>query len=228
MDHKKLPSMVIAAIMWVFLTGESPLDGWPNCKERHGPTQDAVCKHGSLLKLYRQVKDNIDLIKLGFVDSDMEQSIEQDFSSWLEWCDVCDGEVECLKNEFRKKLAILRGDHPDLPFTGAFIESDFGGIGIYPLGDRYLVGIQTAENSQIRWMCDAKGYGIRDGNKLLVAGREGEYKISIPIVLHDHQTLIIKETPKLRIVHEIICGWNGYIYGTYKRITVEEHKRRYR
>ncbi|MBF0155470.1 MAG: hypothetical protein HQL64_17180 [Magnetococcales bacterium] len=224
MIKKRFLSLVIAAISWIFLTGEGLLEGWLDCKSKASPTHDAICADKNLMKLYRKVIDTTGSIISVFVIDEMDDIIEANTIAWLSSCDDCDGSVVCLENEFKKRLAMFNGRDPDHPYTGTFYVERLGRMALYPIGDEYLVGISTA--FMTRWTCWISAVGVRKGDKIFVTQYDyyDEDTMSFWMIPIGSSSMVIEDNPKIWEVQKIYCGLNGLFSGKYVRVPMPNTK----
>ncbi|MBF0155239.1 MAG: hypothetical protein HQL64_15990 [Magnetococcales bacterium] len=216
---------------------------WLDCRVIPGPTVDTVCSYLDLYDKLSSVDGRASVISFGFSDAEMIETIDVDTLEWLFSLDNCDGDRPCLMNEFRKRLYVLGENNRSDPFVGSFSRirhnkarhiREEKRVGIYPVDKKYLVGIivelerEGYEDKKVYikgtllGKCEINGYGIMDGDRLLVTiGAEGD-AVTFPITLRGSRTLIIEDSPEVRQIRREYCDSDLYFSGSFQRFVPEE------
>ncbi|MBF0157434.1 MAG: hypothetical protein HQL57_09650 [Magnetococcales bacterium] len=175
--------------------------------------------------MYRKVMDATGSVLTLFLTNDMYEMIEMNTIAWLSSCDDCEGSAGCLENEFKKRLAMLNGRNPDYPLAGTFYVKHLGRMALYPIGDEYLVGIDT--DFMTRWTCWIYAVGVRKGDKIFATYYDyynDEDTISFWMIPKGSDIIVIEDNPKLWEVQKMYCGINGLFSGKYVRVPMPNKK----
>jgi hypothetical protein len=94
---------------------------------------------------------------------------------------------------------------------------DTGLFALYPIGNRYLVHVQTADPGDGRWECDLTGEAEASGDDLEinVAG------LLFPVRLQDSETLVVSDADSVSAVSRQFCGLNGTFAFSYLRVRLK-------
>jgi len=137
-----------------------------------------------------------------------------DQRAWIASRGKCGDDPNCISKLYRDRLSTLSGGDPVHRFSGVYEVKDIGFFALYPIGDRYLVNIQTADPRDGKWECELAGEAESTGDnlKIHIDGLIFEAR------LRDPDTLVVGDTESVSAVSRQYCGLNGTFAFSYFRV----------
>jgi uncharacterized protein len=140
--------------------------------------------------------------------------MRQDQRTWIARRQGCGDDTNCIGKLYRDRLSTLNGADPAHRFSGVYEVKDTGSFRVYPIGNRYLVSIQTADPIQGRWACELTGEAESSGDDLEISV-EGSVFQARP---QDTKTLVVPNTASVSAASRKFCGLNGTFTFSYLRV----------
>lgn len=91
---------------------------------------------------------------------------------------------------------------------------DIGFFALNPIGNRYLVNIQTADPRDGRWECELTGEAEASGDDLKISVEGSVFQAR----LQDPKTLVVPDTDSVSAASGKFCGLNGTFAFSYLRV----------
>jgi uncharacterized protein len=89
-----------------------------------------------------------------FMDPAQKTRMKAEQRAWIASRERCGDDGACIGKLYRDQLSTLTGADPAHRFSGLYEVKDIGFFVLYPVGNRYLVNIQTADQRDWRWECE--------------------------------------------------------------------------
>lgn len=140
--------------------------------------------------------------------------MKTDQRAWIARRQSCGDDANCIGKLYREQISVLTGTDPDHRFSGVYEVKDTGSFALYPIGNRYLVSIQTADPSDGRWTCELSGEAESSGDDLKISIEGSAFQAR----LRDRETLIVGNTDSASTVASRFCGLNGTFAFSYLRV----------
>ena len=125
-----------------------------DCRKDLSLSEKTICANVALSRLDFQLSRTWKPLLAAFSDSVQRTRMKRDQTTWIGRRERCGGDANCIDQLYRDRLSTLNGADPAHPFSGVYEVKDTGSFAIYPIGNRYVVSIQTAEPRQGRWTCE--------------------------------------------------------------------------
>jgi hypothetical protein len=106
------------------------------------------------------------------------------------------------------------GQDPAHRFSGVYEVKDIGFFALNPIGNRYLVNIQTADPRDGRWECELTGEAEASGDDLKISVEGSVFQAR----LQDPKTLVVPDTDSVSAASGKFCGLNGTFAFSYLRV----------
>ncbi len=184
-----------------------------DCRKAASLSEKTICADAALARLdsqmgrtWKRLLDNFD------TEVAQQTLMKQDQRAWMAGRDQC-ADADCIRKMYRDRLSALDGTDPAHRFSGLY-EVKEGFFALYPIGDRYLVHIQSAEPNDGRWECDLNGEAEASGDDLRV-NVEGTV---FPAHLRESKTLVVSDGASVYKAASMFCGLNGTFAFTYLRV----------
>jgi uncharacterized protein len=147
-------------------------------------------------------------------DPVQQPQMRQDQRTWIARRQGCGEDANCIGKLYRDRLATLNGADPVHRFSGVYEVKDIGFFALYPIGNRYLVHVQTADPREGRWECDLNGEAESFGDELEISVEGSVFQAR----LQDTKTLVVGNTDSVSKAASQFCGLNGTFAFTYLRV----------
>jgi len=149
-----------------------------------------------------------------FSDSVQKTRMKVDQRAWIAHRERCGDDANCIGTLYRDQLSILNGADPAHRFSGVYEVKDTGSFALYPIGNRYLVSIQTADPSEGKWTCELAGEAEPSGDNLEISVEGLVFQAG----LRDTETLVVRNTDSSQAAAMKFCGLNGTFAFSYHRV----------
>ncbi len=187
-----------------------------DCRKAASRAEKTICADAALARLDSQMGRTWKRLLDAFDTEDAQQTqMKQDQRAWMARRDQC-ADADCIGKLYRARLSALDGTEPAHRFSGLY-EVKEGFFALYPIGDRYLVHIQSAEPHDGRWECDLNGEADASGDDLRV-NVEGTV---FPAHLGDTKTLVVGDGASVYKAASMFCGLNGTFAFSYLRVRLD-------
>ena len=137
-----------------------------------------------------------------------------DQRAWIAHRQNCKDDANCIGKLYREQISAMTGADREHRFSGVYEVKDIGSFALYPIGNRYLVSIQTADPSDARWTCELSGEAESSGDDLKISVEGSVF----PARLRDRETLIVGNTDGVPAVASQFCRLNGTFAFSYVRV----------
>jgi uncharacterized protein len=188
-----------------------------DCRKAASVSERTICADTALSRLDFQLGRTWERVLAAFIDSAQRTQMKQDQRTWIVGREKCSGDANCIGKLYRDRLSTLDGADEAHRFSGVYEVKDIGLFALYPIGNRYLVHVQTADPRDGRWECDLTGEAESSGDDLAikVAG------LVFPVHLRDSETLVVSDADSVSAVSRQFCGLNGTFAFSYLRVRVK-------
>jgi uncharacterized protein len=188
-----------------------------DCRKAASVSERTICANTTLSRLDFQLGRTWETLLNAFIDSAQRTQMKQDQRTWIVRREKCGGDGDCIGKLYRDRLFTLDGADEAHRFSGVYEVKDIGLFALYPIGNRYLVHVQTADPRDGRWECDLTGEAESSGDDLAikVAG------LVFPVHLRDSETLVVSDADSVSAVSRQFCGLNGTFAFSYLRVRVK-------
>jgi uncharacterized protein len=188
-----------------------------DCRKAASVSERTICANTTLAKLDFQLGRTWGTVLAAFIDSAQRTQMKQDQRTWIVLREKCGGDADCIEKLYRDRLSTLVGADQAHRFSGVYEVKDIGLFALYPIGNRYLVHVQTADPREGKWECDLTGEAESSGDDLeiKVAG------LVFPAHLRDSETLVVSDAASVSAVSRQFCGLNGTFAFSYLRVRVK-------
>jgi uncharacterized protein YecT (DUF1311 family) len=188
-----------------------------DCRKAASVCERTICANTALSRLDFQLGRTWETLLAAFIDSAQKTQMKQDQRTWIVRREKCGGDANCIGKLYRDRLSTLDGSDQAHRFSGVYEVKDTGLFALYPIGNRYLVHVQTADPGDGRWECDLTGEAEASGDDLEinVAG------LLFPVRLQDSETLVVSDADSVSAVSRQFCGLNGTFAFSYLRVRLK-------
>jgi uncharacterized protein len=142
--------------------------------------------------------------------------MKADQRAWIARRGTCGDDANCIGKLYRDRLSALDGTDPAHRFSGAYEVKGTGSFAVYPIGNRYLVSIQTADPGEGKWTCELTGEAESSGDDLEIRVEGLAFQAS----LQDTKTLVVPNTNSVSAAATQFCGVNGTFAFSYLRVHI--------
>jgi uncharacterized protein len=185
-----------------------------DCRKASSVSEKTVCANVELsrrdFQLGRAWKKLLD----AFTDLAQMTQMKADQRLWIASRSKCGDSPNCIGKLYRDRLATLSGADPAHRFSGVYEVKDIGFFALCPIGDHYLVHIQTADRSDGKWECELAGDAESSGDDLKIRVEKTVFQAR----LQDPDTLVVGDTEGVSAASSQYCGLNGTISFTFVRV----------
>jgi uncharacterized protein len=185
-----------------------------DCRKAATVPEKAICANAELSRLDVQLSRTWKTLLNAFSDSGQRTRMKVDERAWIARREKCGDDSNCIAKLYRDQISALTGADPDHRFSGVYEVKDTGSFALYPIGNRYLVSIQTADPSDGRWTCELSGEAESSGDDLKISVEGSVFQAR----LRDRETLIVGNTGSVSAVALQFCGLNGTFAFSYLRV----------
>jgi uncharacterized protein len=185
-----------------------------DCRKAASLSEKTICANAALSRLDLQLGRIWKTLLDAFSDSVQKTQMKQDQTTWIALRERCGDDANCIGKLYRNRLSTLNGTDPAHRFSGVYEVKDTGSFGVYPIGNRYLVSIQTADPSQGRWTCELTGEAESSGDDLEISVEGSVFQVR----LRDTETLVVSNTDSVSAASRQFCGLNGTFAFSYHRV----------
>jgi len=208
--------VLIAATSFLFGQLNTPGPNQPSfdCRKAASPSEKTICANAALSRLDFQLGRTWKTLLADFIDSAQQTRMKVEQRAWIASRERCGDDGDCIGKLYRDQLSTLTGADPAHRFSGVFEVKDIGFFVVYPIGNRYLVNIQTADPRDGRWECELAGEAESSGDNLEVSVEGSVFQAR----LQDHETLIVADTDSVSTASRKFCGLNGTFAFSYRRV----------
>jgi len=189
-----------------------------DCRKAAAASEKAICANVTLSQLDFQLGRTWQTLLRAFdTDSVQETQMKQDQRAWIARRTTCGDDSTCIGKLYRERLSALDGTDPAHRFSGEFDVKDVGLFVLFPIGDRYLVHVQTADPREGAWECDLSGEAAPSGDDLEVSIEGSTFHAH----LQDAATLVVGDSDDVHAAASKFCGVNGTFAFTYLRVRLD-------
>ena len=185
-----------------------------DCRQAASPSEKTICASEALSRLDFQLGRTWKTLLDAFSDSVQRTRMKVDQKAWIARREKCGADANCIGKLYQDRLSTLNGADPAHRFAGVYEVKDTGSFALYPIGNRYLVSIQTADPSQGNWTGELTGEADSTGDDLEI-GVEGSV---FGARLQDTETLIVPNAGGVPAAAMKFCGLNGTFAFSYLRV----------
>ena len=206
-----VPALLFA--LAIFLNAAQRQQPSFDCRKAATVPEKAICANAELSRLDVQLSRTWKTLLNAFSDSGQRARMKADERAWIARREEC-GDGDCIGKLYRDQISALTGADPDHRFSGVYEVKDTGSFALYPIGNRYLVSIQTADPRDGRWTCELSGQAESSGDDLKISVEGSVFQAR----LRDRETLIVGNTGSVAAVASQFCGLNGTFAFSYLRV----------
>jgi uncharacterized protein len=185
-----------------------------DCRKAASVSEKTVCANAELSRLDFQLGRRWKSFLDAFIDSVQITQMKADQRAWIASRGKCGADPDCISKLYRDRLAALSGGDPAHRFSGVFEVKDIGFFALYPIGDHYLVNIQTADPSDGKWACELAGEAESSGDDLKIRIEQTVFQAR----LRDPSTLVVGDSESVAAASSQYCGLNGTIAFSFVRV----------
>lgn len=185
-----------------------------DCRKAASVSEKTICASADLSRLDFQLGQTWKTLLDDFMDSAQLTQMKHDQSAWLVLRKTCGDDANCIGKLYRDRLAILNGLDPAHRFSGVYEVKDIGLFAVYPIGNHYLVNIQTADPSDGKWTCELSGEAKSSSDGLEISVEGSVFQAH----LQDTKTLVVSDTESVSKAASQFCGLNGTFAFSYLRV----------
>ncbi|MBZ5659735.1 MAG: lysozyme inhibitor LprI family protein [Acidobacteriia bacterium] len=185
-----------------------------DCRKAASVSENTICGNAELSRLDFQLGRTWKTLLDGFIDDAQRTQMKQDQKTWIARREKCAGDANCIGELYRDRLSALNGTDPAHRFSGVYEVKDIGLFALYPIGNRYLIHIQTADPRDGRWECDLNGEAESSGDDLDINVDRSVFQAH----LQDTKTLVVSNTDSTSKAASLFCGLNGTFAFSYLRV----------
>jgi uncharacterized protein len=189
-----------------------------DCRKATAASEKAICANVTLSRLDFQLGRTWQTLLRAFdTDSVQETQMKQDQRAWIVRRTTCGDDANCIGKLYRDRLSALDGTDPAHRFSGEYDVKEVGLFALYPIGDRYLVHVQTADPREGAWECDLTGEAASSGDDLEVSIEGSNFQAH----LQDAETLVVRDSDSVHAAAAKFCGVNGTFAFTFLRVRLD-------
>jgi uncharacterized protein len=189
-----------------------------DCRKAAAPSEKVICANVTLSRLDFQLGRTWQTLLRAFdTDSVQGTQMKQDQRAWIVRRTTCGDDADCIGKLYRDRLSALDGTDPEHRFSGEYDMKDIGLFALYPIGNRYLVHVQSADPREGAWECDLAGEASASGDDLEVSIEGSTFQAH----LQDAKTLIVRDSDSVQAAASKFCGVNGTFAFTYLRVRLD-------
>jgi uncharacterized protein len=189
-----------------------------DCRKAASISEKAICANVTLSRLDFQLGRTWHTLLDAFdIDSGQETQMKQDQRAWIARRTTCGADADCIGKLYRDRLSALDGTDPAHRFSGEYDVKDVGLFALYPIGDRYLAHVQTADPREGAWECDLSGEAASSGDDLEVSIEGSTFQAH----LQNAETLVVRDSDSVHAAASKFCGVNGTFAFTYLRVRLD-------
>jgi uncharacterized protein len=185
-----------------------------DCRQAASPSEKTICANVALCRLDFQLGRTWKTLLDAFSDSVQKTRMKADQKTWIARRERCGEDANCIGKLYQDRLSTLNGADPAHRFSGVYEVKDTGSFALYPIGDRYLVSIQTADPRQGSWTCELTGEAESTGDDLEIRVEGLVFRAR----LRDTETLIVPNADSVSAAAIQFCGVNGTFAFSYLRV----------
>jgi uncharacterized protein len=185
-----------------------------DCRKAASPSERTICANLLLSRLDSELARTWKEFLDAFLDPLQKTRMKADQKTWIAGREKCGDDGNCIGKFYQERLATRKGADPAHRFSGVYEVKDTGAFALYPIGDRYLVSIQTADPQQGNWTCQLDGEAESAGDDLKIVVGGSEFRAR----LKDRDTLIVPEGDSVFAAASKFCGLNGTFAFSYLRV----------
>jgi uncharacterized protein len=210
--------LLVSALLSSSINAAPPQQPSFDCRKAAAASEKAICANVTLSRLDFQLGRMWQSLLRAFdTDSVQETQMKQDQRAWIVRRTTCGDDANCIGKLYRDRLSALDGTDPAHRFSGEYDVKDVGLFALYPIGDRYLVHVQTADPREGAWECDLSGEAASSGYDLEVSIEGSTFQAH----LQDAETLVVRDSDSVHAAASKFCGVNGTFAFTYLRVRLD-------
>ena len=210
----RLAPLLVSLLLPIFVAAAQREQPSFDCRKAATVPEKAICANAELSRLDVQLSRAWKTLINAFSDSDQKTRIRVEQRAWIVRRQGCRDDANCIGKLYREQISALTGADSDHRFSGLYEVKDTGSFALYPIGNRYLVSIQTADPSDGRWTCELSGEAESSGDDLKISVDGSVFQAR----LRDRETLIVSNTDSVSTVASQFCGLNGTFAFSYLRV----------
>ena len=185
-----------------------------DCRKAASLSEKTICANATLSRLDFQLGRTWKKLLHDFIDSTQTTLMKEDQKMWIASRTKCGEDADCIGKHYRDRLSTLNGFDPAHQLAGVYEVKDIGFLALFPIGNRYLVNIQTADPTDGRWECELAGEAGSSGDDLEIKVEGSVFQAH----LRDPQTLVVSNSDSVSKAAAEFCGFNGTFAFTYLRV----------
>ena len=160
-------SVLCASLLSSISVNAAPREGPSfDCRHTASLSEKTICANVALCRLDFQLGRAWKILLDAFSDSVPKTRMKVDQKTWIARRERCGEDANCIGKLYQDRLSTLNGADPAHRFSGVYEVKDTGSFALYPIGDRYLVSIRTADPRQGSWTCELTGEAESAGDDL--------------------------------------------------------------
>ena len=208
----RISVLLVSGLLPISMNAAPPQQPSFDCRKAAAASEKAICANVTLSRLDFQLGRTWQTLLRAFdTDSVQETQMKQDQRAWIVRRTTCGDDANCIGKLYRDRLSALDGTDPTHRFSGEYDVKDVGLFALYPIGDRYLVHVQTADPQEGAWECDLSGEATPSGDDLEVSIEGSTFQAH----LQNAETLVVRDSDSVQAAASKFCGVNGTFAFTY-------------
>jgi uncharacterized protein len=207
-------AFLVAILLSVFVYATPREQPSFDCLKAASLSEKTICANAGLSRLDFQLGQTWKALFDDFIDSAQRTQMRQGQRKWIARRQGCGDDASCIGKLYRDRLSVLNGADPAHRFSGVYEVKDIGFFALYPIGDHYLINIQTADPRDGRWECELSGEAGVSGDDLEISVEGSVFQAR----LQDPKTLVVPNTDSVSAASGKFCGLNGTFAFSYLRV----------
>jgi uncharacterized protein len=149
-----------------------------------------------------------------FLDGSDKAKVREEQVNWSASLIACEKKIPCLSAQFSKRVRLLKGRSSEMVNAGIF-KAVNGDIVLYPIGDAYLIQIQTVDAMHTKWTCHFSGSAAKQSQKLVATNKNDSNRLMLSVPTA--QRIDIGVSKDENLLSRDYCGLNGSFVGRFVR-----------
>ncbi len=185
-----------------------------DCRKAASLSEKTICANAVLSRLDFQLGRTWKTLLDDFIDSAQKSQMKEDQRTWIARRTNCGDDADCIGKLYRNRISTLSGLDPAHRFSGIYEVKDIGFFAVFPIGNRYIINIQTADPRDGRWECELAGEAESSGDDLQISVEGTVFQAR----LQDAKTLVVSNIDSVSKAASQFCGLNGTFAFSYLRV----------
>jgi len=209
-----LPALLFSFLLFIFVNAAQREQPSFDCPKATSVPEKIICANAELSRLDFRLGRTWKTLLDAFSDPAQKTRMKVDQRAWIARRGKCADDGNCIAKLYRDQISALTGADPGHRFSGVYEVKDAGSFALYPIGNRYLVSIQTADPSEGRWTCELTGEAESSGDDLKISVANSVFQAR----LRDTKTLTVANTDSVSAAASQFCGLHGTFAFSYLRV----------